>query len=179
MLPVSENHPLRRLFASLVENAFCAEIGLCDPLLTDYLADMLVNFTHIDELNMLSDARGKRLEELAAMLSVALATDTRNKTDRDRLTYRHIGDYSLFWAGVYPEHLTYARRDSPDALLDYVAQGKRSYGIAADLTGEDSLPPATLLRHLSEDFECCVHGLELVRKSWEEVGPSETGDLLH
>ena len=36
MRPVDDNHPLRLLFAGLVENAFCSEVGICDPQLTDY-----------------------------------------------------------------------------------------------------------------------------------------------
>ena len=51
MLPIREDHPLRRMFTGLLDHAFCAEIGICDPQLTGYLADLLVAFVHIDQLN--------------------------------------------------------------------------------------------------------------------------------
>ena len=176
MFGVSNNHPLRRFFAGAVENVFCTEIGLCDPLLTDYLADVLVGFTHIDEADLLIDTEWKRIEHVAAMLSVALGAGLENGPAPDCQAYRHIGDYSLFWTGVYPERLRQARRDRPDVLTAYLAQGKQSYAIAAELAEDDFEVPPSLLNHLSENFECCVHGLGLVRRGWEE---SATGVEAH
>ena len=69
-----------------------------------------------------------------------------------------------------------------DVLLEYVNQGKRSYAIVSELAGEDGVPPASLFRHLSEDFEFCLYGLGLVRRSWEDseriAGESGGGPLL-
>lgn len=171
MQPISDNHPLRRLFAGMVENAFCTEVGICDPSLLEYLSDLLVNFTHVDQLNALRNAAGKRLEELAAMLALAYEEQDRSTTERDREVYRHIGDYSLFWAGLYPEQLKRIRYDSPDVLLDYVCQGKRCYAIASNLATPETEPPSTLLLHLSEEFEECIHGLGLVRRTIERTLP--------
>ena len=69
---ISESHPLRRHFAGLVEHAFCTEVGMCNPSLTKYVADLLVNFTHIDTLNVIRNARGKPIEQIASMLLVLL-----------------------------------------------------------------------------------------------------------
>jgi len=174
MRAISENHPLRRHFSGLVEHALCAEVGVCDPGLTDYLADLLVNFTHIDRLNAIRNARGKKLEQVAAILAVMADEKPANTTERDRTMYRHIGDYTLFWAGMYPEHLRRSSHIPSDVLLDYVNQGKRSYSIVADLAGADDVPPSTLFRHLSEDFEFCIYGLGLVRREWERPAPVRT-----
>lgn len=174
MQSIPSDHPLRRHFAAAVEHTFCTEVGLCDPDLTDYLADLLVNFTHIDTLNTMRTARGKRLEQIARMLAAMADEQPINATDRDRQMYRHIGDYTLFWAGMYPENL---RRSAPipsDALHDYVVQGKQSYAIVADLAVEKDIPPPRLFRSLSEDFEYCLFGLGLVRKAWEHRGESGT-----
>src|SRR3990172_9554325 len=95
MLPISENHPLRRHFSALVEHAFCAEVGMCDPGLTNYVADLLVNFTHIDRLNAARNARGKRIEQVAAILAVAMDEAPPSTLERERVLYRNIGDYTL------------------------------------------------------------------------------------
>ncbi|MFH1107968.1 MAG: hypothetical protein V1790_02045 [Planctomycetota bacterium] len=181
MESIHPTHPLRRLFAGLVEHAFCAEVGMCDPGLTGYVADLLVSFTHIDRLNAIRNASGKRLDQIAAMLAVASEERPATPVERDRVVYRHIGDFTLFWAGVYPEHLKRASRDPTDVLLDYVSQGKRSYAIVSQLAGENDEPPSSLFRHLSEDFEFCLYGLGLVRRGWEEAAPitGERGDILY
>lgn len=180
MQPIGENHPLRRHFSAVVEHAFCTEVGMCDPRLTDYLSDLLVNFTHIDTLNTLRRIRGKRLEQVATILAGVFGEEGGNGSHRDMTLYRHIGDFTLFWAGMYPEHL---RRDvslTADGLHEYVARGKRSYGIVADLARPDDVPPRDLFQHLSEDFEYCLHGLGIVRKEWEhpERRPHGESDLI-
>ncbi|MHC4695161.1 MAG: hypothetical protein ACYTFA_00285 [Planctomycetota bacterium] len=182
MQPIPDNHPLRRLFCGLVEHAFCAEVGVCDPELTGYLADLLVDFTHVDRLNTVRNARGKGLEQIAAMLMVLADDLPRNSLERDRTMYRQIGDYTLFWAGVYPEHLRHASSHPQDVLLDYVNQGRRSYAIVSDLADENDAPSPSLFRHLSEEFEFCLYGLGLVRRELERRGPSihdRGGELLY
>jgi len=169
MSEIGPHHPLRRLFAGLVEDAFCTEVGMCDPGLTDYVADLLVTFTHIDRLNAIRNAAGKRLDQLAAIVAVSTEDPPASAVERDRRVYRDIGDFTLFWAGVYPEQLRRASRDPSDVLLDYVSQGKRSYAIVSRLAGENDQPPSSLFRHLSEDFEFCLHGLGLVRSGWEKT----------
>lgn len=141
---------------------------MCDPGLTDYLVDLLVDFTHVDRLNAIRNSSGKRLEQVAAMLAVLSDEQPESEIERDRMIYRSIGDYTLFWAGVYPEQLQRARPSPSDVLLDYVSQGKRSYAIVSELADEGDTPPSSLFRHLSEDFESCLFGLGLVRRGWEE-----------
>ena len=176
MEAIGPQHPLRRLFSGMVEHAFCAEVGMCSPRLTSYMADLLVNFTHIDTLNIVRNAEGKKLEQMASMLAIAMEDPPAASAERDRTVYRHLGDFTLFWAGVFPEHLKRAVRNPSDVLFDYVTQGKRSYAIVAKLAREDDEPPPSLFRHLSEDFEFCLYGLQLVRKCWEESAARARGD---
>ena len=120
MKPISEGHTLRRLFKGLIDNAFCVEIGVCDPDLTDYIADLLVGFVHVDALHALRGLDGARLSDLAAMLDAVTGLDTQaGRGDRLRM-YRHVGDFTLFWSGVYPECLGRRRgagRPGPVARL--------------------------------------------------------------
>lgn len=174
MESIRPDHPLRRFFTGLVENAFCAEVGMCDPVLTEYLTDLLVEFTRVDRLETIRHAQDRKLPEIAAMLAAQSDGLESDAPSRDRAIYRHIGDYTLFWAGVYPEQLRRSRRSS-DILLHYVTQGRESYAIVSGLMGEDDAPPASLFRHLSEDFEYCLYGLGLVRRGWERHDLGEAG----
>ncbi len=183
MLPTPEDHPLRRLFSGLVENAFYAEMGVGDPELVDYLADLLATFIHMDSLRLLSGPDGKPLEQIGPMLTASLEGESSPAFPREFSIHRYIGDYALFWTGLYPERLRLTRRPTwSDGVCDYVVQGKRSYRIASHLGGDDSEPPSNLLHRLSEEFESCVHGLGLVRKGWErreEGEPGAPGDLVY
>jgi len=182
MQPVPENHVLRRLFRGLVDNVFCAEIGLCDPELTEYVAELLVNFTHVDMLCVVRTAEGRPLRQIADLLTHLDCGHDGVSGEEDLLVHRHIGDVALFWSGVYPEGLRRRRGLAcKDQLLDYVAQGKRSYAIVSQLADADASPPPALFSRLSREFEFCCHGLGLVRREWEQADPAagHDGGLLY
>ena len=181
---IRENHPLKRMFSGLIEQAFMTDLGVCSPELTNYLSNLLVSFVHVDRLHAIRDAEGRRLSQVGAMLAALDDGPVPEVDEHNRQIHRHIGDYALFWAGIYPERFSQLRRRPTyrDHLIDYVAQGKRSYAIASDLTGDNCLPPAWLLNRLSQEFESCVHGLHAVRRGWEERDPAswrERGELLY
>jgi hypothetical protein len=159
-------HPLRRLFAGLTEHTFQSALGVADPGLTDYLSLLLSRFLHVDAIYRLRDGLGRRLEEVAEMIAEAEQLPGEGRTRRE--FYRHIGDFTLFWTGVYPEMLRRLRSLlSKDHFIDYCEQGKRSYYIAStfdDLPYRDEAP---VLRRLSQEFELCAYGLHQVRREWE------------
>jgi hypothetical protein len=172
MMPIPESHPLRRWLAGLVEGSFQAGVGLCDPALVDYVAALLTEFIHVERINLLCDGSGRSVEDVAEMLCEVEGTGHFAGDRRRREIHRHIGDYTLFWTGVYPENLRRMhRRGARDDLLDYFEQGKRSYAIASSLSTDTTRPAAAVLQALSEQFEYCVYGLGLVRKEWEQSGP--------
>ncbi len=166
------DHPLRRMFAGLTEHTFISTLGVADPRLTDYLSGLLSRFIHVDALYRLRNARGKRLEEVAEMMIEAEALPE-GPTRRE--VHRHIGDFALFWTGVYPEALERLRSAlCKDHFIDYCAQGKRSYFIASTFEEDPYREEAPVLRRLSEDFELCAYGLRQVRRQWETRLPGET-----
>ena len=179
-MPIRDNHPLRQLFGGLVEHAFQRELGICDPALADYLSDLLVQFVHIDEMTIARDAAGRPLGEIAELIGRHEVAEDAPLDVRSRFVHRRIGDYALFWTGVYPEGV---RRTCGgtwrDLMIDYVSFGKRSYAIASELTPPEAAPPAGLLRRLSEHFEFCVHGLGIVRAGLDSPGLGEQGDLIY
>ena len=160
-------HPLRRLFAGLTEHTFNAALGVADPPLTDYLSGLLSRFIHINAIFRLKNAEGRRLEEVAEMMIEAEAMPPEGRTTRE--VHRHIGDFTLFWTGVYPEALRKLRNAlSKDHFIDYCEQGKRSYYIASTFEEEPFREEASVLRRLSSEFELCAYGLNQVRREWEK-----------
>jgi len=169
------DHPLRRLFAGITEQTFMAALGLADPPLTDYLSELLSRFIHFDAVYRLKNATGRRLEEVAEMMIEAEAMPIEGRTRRE--VYRHIGDFTLFWTGVYPEALRRLRSVlSKDHFIDYCEQGKRSYYIASTFEEENYQVEAPVLRRLSQEFELCAFGLNRVRQEWERFQPGPPDD---
>jgi hypothetical protein len=160
------DHPLRRLFAGITEHTFISQLGVGDPQLIDYLSALLSRFIHMDAVNRLRNSSGKRLEEVAEMLLEAETLPAEGRTRREY--HRHIGDFTLFWTGVYPEALNRLRSAlKKDSFIDYCEQGKRSYYIASTLEDDPYRKEAPVLRRLSEEFELCAYGLNQVRREWE------------
>jgi hypothetical protein len=125
----------------------------------------------MDAIYRLRNARGRRLEEVAEMMLEAEALPPEGRTRRE--IHRHIGDYTLFWTGVYPEALKKLRHPlTRDSFLDYCEQGKRAYFIASTFEDDRYADEAKVLRRLSDEFELCAYGLTQVRKEWSRT----TGD---
>jgi hypothetical protein len=158
--PISPNHPLRRLFTDLVSRELSAdrEIAL-------YLADLLVDFTHVDRLYRIRNSRGKRLEEVGEMLLESNPLLAARSFDREREVRKHVGDVTLFLAGMFPEYVAALPRRGLrlDSVIDYVKAGKESYRVVAAFDQFEYRRLAPLFRRLSEQFEYCVFGLNQVR----------------
>lgn len=169
---IPPSHPLRRWFQGLVEYALFTDVGICEPAVADYLSQLLTGFLHVDQIYLFRDANGKRLHEIGEMLARAAEAGDVSLTARRRRIHRHVGDYAMFWSGIYPESLrTQASAGGADCLREYLGEGKRAYRVASELSQEQDRPSPRLLRQLSEDFEYCVYGLALVRRSWEQEDP--------
>ncbi len=162
---VPESHPLHRLFRGLTEATFMSELGIGDPGLVGYVSALLARFVPSQGVWNLRDGRGRKLVEVAEMIAEAEAS---TDAGRRRECHRHVGDYTLFWTGVYPEALGKLRSPaSSDCLIDFQEQGKRSYYVASTLGAEE----APVLRRLSAEFEICAFGLSRVRREWERHDP--------
>ena len=160
------DHPLRHYFSGLTEQTFMADLGVADPPLIDYLSMLLSRFVHIDSIYKLRSGAGKRLEEVADMLMEVEAMPPEGRTSRE--VHRHIGDFTLFWTGVYPEVLK--RLHSPVARTISSTTASRANARTTSRAPSRTSPfkeEATVLRRLSERFELCAFGLTKVRDEWE------------
>ena len=162
------DHPLRRLFAGVTEQTFQSRFGLADPPLIDYLSALLSRFVHVDAIHALRNAVGERLEYVADMVFEVTQLPAEGRTTRE--VHRHIGDFTLFWTGVYPEALARMRsKHCKDYFVDYCSQGKRSYFLASQFEDDPYREESAVLRRLSHEFELCAYGLHEVRREWERA----------
>ncbi|QDS94802.1 hypothetical protein FF011L_35840 [Roseimaritima multifibrata] len=173
--PAKQPSPLGRFFAGLNEYVFHGRLGVADVQLVDYLNDLLLRFVRVDSMIRVRRNTGQPVTEVVQMMFEAERRVGLAKRD----VHRHIGDFTLFWSGMFPESLN---QRSPiktgDAFLDYYQQGKRAYAIAADIEADETRPASDLLHRLSEQFELCAYGLREVRREWEENASDGDGLLL-
>lgn len=155
---------LQRFFAGVTEHAFQSRLGVVDPPLVDYLSTMLVRFVRSEAIYGVRSVRGRRLMQVAEMLEEAGERIGPAK----RRVHRHIGDFTLFWTGVYPEMADHIKQlGVKDALLDYRDQGRRAYFVASRIPGDESAPDGDLLERIADQFELLEYGLGEVRRVWE------------
>ena len=169
---------LRRFFAGITECTFQSRLGVADPDLLDYISDLLVRFVRYDAVCKIRDLTGRPLTEIAEMLCEA---EQRVGVAR-REVHRHIGDYALFWSGVYPESIRRSHEPpAMDSMLDYCEQGKRAYLIASSIETDDERErnaPSQVLQRLANEFELCVYGLREVRREWESHDGDSSSTIL-
>lgn len=171
--------PLDRFFTGLSEYVFHSQLGVVDTQLVDYISDLLVRFSRMETMHRVRHIDGRRVTEVVAMVAEA----EKRLGEARREVHRHIGDYTLFWTGVYPEALRDLQSsDRSDQFICYCAQGKRAYRIASDIQCEEERQiSGDLLKRLSTQFEMCAYGLREIRREWErrdQDGSSEVPYLL-
>ena len=171
--PVPVSHPLRRLFRTLTERTFSDRLGWPDTDVIAYVSEVLVDFAHMENLYRIRNARGHRVEEVAELLLEGDLLHRAGSPERERDVQKHIGDYTLFVTGLFPEYvrrLKTRRVLAPaDAFLDYMVVGKRAYGAVAAHTVGGHAESGPLFRKLSDNFELCVYGLGHVRQDLDQL----------
>ncbi|OLB26857.1 MAG: hypothetical protein DMG41_24325 [Acidobacteria bacterium] len=162
---------LRNFLGELVWRHFFEDVRLEEPRVTTYVASLLADFARTENLYRIRDAQGKRLEEVGEMLVESNPLLEAASFDRERELRKHVGDYTLFMTGLFPESVAKARRTRHpcrDAFIDFVQAGKESYAIVSSFNQFEYKAEAPLFRRLSENFELCVVGLNLVKQDLEE-----------
>jgi hypothetical protein len=171
-MAMSSDHPLREFFEELVRRHFYHGADVHDPQVVSYIGGILTDFMHTDRLYQIRNARGRRLQDVAEMLVESNPILEATSFDREREVRKHIGDFTLFFTGFFPEAVASLPRMHPlsvDAFVDYVAAGKESYAVVAAFNLFEYRDEAPLFKRLSERFEDCVDGLHLVKRELDEL----------
>ncbi len=132
------------------------QIRLQDNDILTYLADLLVNFTCIENLYHPAEGGRRHGEYLVDMLLQATEAEMPEK----KACYKHVGDFSLFMLGMFPEYI--ARRRSALPANYYSDFGRIGYKTAGQL--ESDSWRVGMYRKLVEEFESCVASLHWVRE---------------
>lgn len=167
----SASHSLERFFAGFAEYIFHSRLGVADTELVTYISDLLIRFTKMESLHRVRQLNGKPATEVVGMMTEAQQRIGGAK----REVHRHIGDFALFWTGLYPESLRELQGpDRRDQFVNYCHQGKKAYEIASEIEPDSEvMTPSALLKRLSDQFEMCAYGLREVRRQWES--PDDNG----
>lgn len=169
---ISESHPLRRLFEDLVGRHYAHEIGIRDPQIVAYVSHLLAEFCEADQLYKIRNASNRPLDDVGEML---LESDpvygAAPSFDRERQVRKHIGDYALFFAGMFPKSINHfrLRRNRLENFIAWIKAGKESYYIVSKFEHFEYAKVAPMFASLSRNFEECVYGLNMVKNDLEEM----------
>ena len=168
---VSESNPLHQFFTAVIEHNY-EELGVRSVEVQGYVATLLTEFCEAENLYKIKNADGRPLADLGEML---LESDpvygAAASFDRERQVRKHIGDYALFFTGMFPESLNAQRlrRSRMESLIDFVRAGKESYYIVSKFEHFEYAKVAPLFRRMSQEFEQLVYGLNQVKNELEEM----------
>jgi hypothetical protein len=169
---IRESHALQQLFRELVGRRYAEEIGIRDPQVVNYVAHLLSEFCEVDQLFKIRNAAGRPLSDLGEMLVESNPIfGPAPSFDRERQVRKHIGDYVLFFAGMFPESINRfrLRHQRLEDLVDWIKAGKESYYIVSKFDCFEYTKVAPLFSNLSSHFEQCVYGLNQVKNDLAEM----------
>jgi hypothetical protein len=139
----------RFYFYVLVRHVFLrADIG--DRAVADYVAELLAEFARTERARCVVPGQPNPLDYFFEMLAALQTAD-----DRTSFQIRvHIGNHSLFLAGVFPERIRHRaeQRGFPD-LKYYEAVGRAQYQAAGDHRLAQRYELSDILHTLAERFE--------------------------
>jgi hypothetical protein len=139
----------RFYFYILVRNVF-RRADIQDRAVADYVAEVLAEFSSAERARCVVPGQNNPLDYLFEMLTALRTAD-----DRTSFQIRvHIGNHSLFLAGVFPERIRSRAeaRGFPD-LKYYEGLGRANYRMASDHRLARRLAMGKILNTLADRFE--------------------------
>lgn len=167
--------PPSLVFYVLVRHALL-EGGLDDAPTADFLASLVVAFGRARRAYRISDDDEEEYHYLVDMVAHMASTEER----RAFLLQSHLGNFSLWLAGLFPDFLEARTRRRGAPPLDYYERmGRTGYRLAADSREARKLGIDELLHGLARDFPGLRAALNRVsdRYLWP-TGSDPVGRLL-
>jgi hypothetical protein len=169
---IPETHSLQNLFQDLVGRHYAEEIGIRDPQVIAYVSHLLAEFCEADQVHKIRNAFDRPLDDVGEMLMESDPVyGPAPSFDRERQVRKHIGDYTLFFAGMFPESINHfrLRRHRLENFVDWMKAGKESYYVVSKFEHFEYAKVAPLFANLSRNFESCVYGLNMVKNDLQEM----------
>jgi len=152
---------LRRFFDRALRASF-HDLALDGDPAVPYLADLLTRFARTENLH----PRGLSLPRLESVVDMMLEIHSAWQADvpefrpeHEVSVRRHIGDYTLFMTGIFPE-----RVERQAGTTFYIAQGKRAYQFVSEHARASSAGASAPYRRLADRFESYVGALDYARR---------------
>lgn len=144
-------HPSPPLFAYVAVRHTLRAAGVDDRELADYLAALLLEFGDHDRHTRIRAADDETYHYLVDMLEDLAGLDDRG--ERGLLLRVHLGNYSLWLAGLFPDYIEArrTRRGGPD-LPYYDEVGRQGYRLAAEHRLAERFGVASIYRTAAERF---------------------------
>lgn len=151
---------MEEMFGGAVEYVFHGTLGIVDPAITDYLGDLLIRFSDMRYVYKLRTVSGYPVTDVECMYQEAIL-----KYPEARFhALRHVGDYSLFWFGLYPE----AFRQTNGLRELFIRVGSLAYCRAYEnLSESEDGAVRDVLLFLSKQFMECAYGFYELRRMFE------------
>jgi hypothetical protein len=159
---------LQGYFLQVVRQSFW-QVGLYDATVVEYIAQVLVDFAVADNLYLLRDRGGRKIDSVVELLARAPAVPV-DEADilRQRKLRKYVGDYALFMSGVFRTYI-----DGKGSLNFYIKEGSRSYWTVSELDLALYRAGYYLYQELSTKFEFYSGALDFMRKSYFAAAPGE------
>ncbi len=143
-----------------------------DRSVADYVAEMLVKFAHPQQAQCVVTGRAEPCEYFFEMLAAL-----QNADDRGNFLIRaHMGNYSLFLAGVFPDRIRFRAESRGFPSLRYYEQlGQTSYRVASDHPLARRYKMAEIFATLGERFQAARLALNDLANRIISLGEVECG----
>ncbi|MBN8690330.1 MAG: hypothetical protein J0L72_06005 [Armatimonadetes bacterium] len=157
---------LSTVFRAALRAALLDDLGRAEEVAIEaYISEMLTKFLHTDSIFAIRDQSGRRIVAITEMLAEGDVTQNADSFERERQVHKHIGDFLLFWSGVFPEFLRQLKLSfGGDLICDYPRQAKASYHLVSTFDYPPYHDDAPTYRRLSQNFDEYALALRRVRE---------------
>jgi len=152
--PISRDHPLYLMFRELVQTNIQRHVESRDAEEVErYLTELLLEFLHTDAIFAIRDRTGQPIVSVIEMIGEGDVRLRADSFEREREVHKHVGDYILFWSGIYPDFLRHIKVASIcDIACDYTRVGQESYRVVSSFAHGAFADEAPMFRKLSDGF---------------------------
>jgi hypothetical protein len=164
----TSDNKLQSFFLNVVRQSFW-QLGINDPTVTGYVADVLTEFARADNLFQMRSRAGKKVDSVVEMLAKKQnETTDESSLLRERSLRKYVGDYALFMSGIFRSYV-----DGKGVLNYYIKEGSRSYWTVSELDLSLYRTGFILFQELSKKFEYYSGALDYTRKAYFAPEPGE------
>lgn len=167
--------PTSLIFYVLVRHALL-EVGIRDRATADYVASLLVAFGKAGRAYRVSDTTTDEYHYLVDMIARLASAERREAF----LLRSHLGNFSLWLSGLFPDYLeSRSRRKGAPSISYYEHMGSTGYHLAARSPEAATLGVDRILTEVADHFSGVRSALNLVsdRYLWPK-GSDPVGRLL-